>query len=43
VSVIALSTCRVCGVFLRAGEPEVHNLFFYDARSAMGTVEAITV
>jgi hypothetical protein len=32
---------RVCA--LPAGEPEVHNLFFYDARSALGSVEAITV
>ncbi len=34
---------RVRCVLFLAGEPEVHNLFFYDARSALGSVEAITV
>jgi hypothetical protein len=28
---------------VQAGEPEVHNMFFYDARTAMGLVETIKV
>jgi ubiquitin-like 1-activating enzyme E1 A len=34
---------QVIKVISAKGEPEVHNLFFYDARSALGSVEAITV
>jgi ubiquitin-like 1-activating enzyme E1 A len=34
---------QVIKVISAKGEPEVHNLFFYDARTAMGLVETITV